>query len=80
MPIQKVERVERFGGLKYVSHEYFMFTLRMEYVFMHMFTPEKLVMMGSDLITNVYLELSASVNVRELICTFDYDGCSEADE
>lgn len=57
MPIQKVGRVELFGGLNYVCDTYFLFVLRMEYVFMAMFATEKLVMIGSDLITNVYNEL-----------------------
>ena len=35
----KVEKVELFGALKYVSREYFSFILCMEYVFMNIFTP-----------------------------------------
>ena len=73
MPIQKVERVELFGGLKYVCHAYFLFVLRLEYVFMTMFTTEKLVMIGGDLITNVYIELSSNRNVRGSICSFCCD-------
>ena len=80
MPLQKVERVELFGGLKYVCHEYFLFILRMEYVFMCMFTPEKLVMMGSGLITSVYNELSSSHNVTELIWSFSHGGCGEVED
>ena len=74
MPIQKVERVELFGGLKYVCRNYFLFVLRMEYVFMEMFTSEKLVMMGSDLITRVYIELSSNQNVRMLVRLFACGG------
>ena len=39
MPVQKVERVELFGGLKYISHAYFIFVLIMEYVLTHILTP-----------------------------------------
>ena len=80
MPIQKFERVELFGGLKYVSRAYFIFILRMEYVFMNMFTAEKLVMMGSDLISNVYTELLASVHVKRIIVALDSTSLGEADE
>ena len=68
MPVRKVEQVELFGSLKYVSRTYFFFVLRMECVFMCMLTTEKLVMMGGDLITNVYRELSSNQNVRESVC------------
>ena len=54
LPIQKVKRIELFGGLKYVFHAHFVLILRMEYVYTTMLTTEKLVMMGSDVITNVY--------------------------
>ena len=80
MPIQKVERVELFGGLKYVCDDYFFFILRMEYVFMSMFTPERLVMMGSGLITSVYNALSSSRNVIALVNTFCVGGCGEVDD
>ena len=79
MPIQKVERVELFGGLKYVCRDYFLFVLRMEYVFMEMFTSEKLVMMGSDLITRVYIELSSNQNVRMLVRSFACGGDKNQD-
>jgi len=77
LPLDKVERVELFGGLTYVNHDYFLLVLRMEYVFMNMFTAEKLVMMGSDLISNVYSKLSSNQNVKELVCLFT-GGCSDA--
>ena len=80
MPIQKVEHVELFGRLKYVCHDYFLFILRMEYVFMSMFTPERLVMMGSGLITSVYNALSSSRNVIALVNTFCVGGCGEVDD
>ena len=80
MPIQKVERVELFGGLKYVCDDYFFFILRMEYVFMSMFTPERLVMMGLGLITSVYNALSSSRNVIALVNTFCVGGCGEVDD
>ena len=51
LPIQKVEKL---GGLKYISDDYFVFIQCMEYGFMNLLTPEKLAMIGSDLITNVY--------------------------
>ena len=57
-----------------------MFVLRMEYVFMNMFTQEKLVLMGSDLITNVYKELLGNRNVRELIRKFDCGGFEQTDD
>ena len=80
LQIQKEERVELFGGLEYVSRAYFMFILRMEYVFMSMLTPEKLAMMGSSLITDVYQELSSNKNVKVLISTFGHGGCDETDD
>lgn len=80
MPVQKAERVELFSGLKYVSTEYYLFILQMEYVFMRTLTPEKLVMIGLDLITSVYNKLSANNGVRLLIGTFTCGGCKEADD
>ena len=70
LPFQKVETVELFGGLKYVSREYFMFILRMECVFMDIFTPEKLVMFGSDLISNVYHELLTNQHINHRVLSF----------
>lgn len=78
MPIQKVERVKLFGGLKYVSRSYFLFVLRLEYVFVSILTTEKLAMMGGDLITNVYNELVTNRNVRALVGSFCEMG--EADD
>ena len=57
-----------------------MFILRMEYVFTILLTPEKLVIMGSDLITNVYCELSSNRNVHCLIRSFDIGGSDDADD
>ena len=74
LSIHKVGRVELFGGLKHVSHAYFMFILRMEYVLTKILTPEKLVMMRSDLITNVYGELSSNPNDLRLIRSFYIGG------
>ena len=45
-----------------------------------MLTPEKLVMMGSSLITNVYGELSSNKNAKALISTFGHGDCNEADD
>ena len=70
LPMQKVERVEKLGGLKYISDDYFVFIQRMEYVFMNLLTPEKLAMIGSDLITNVYTELSNNTFVSAAIMQF----------
>ena len=80
MSIQKVERVELFGGLKYTSCEYYMFISRMEYVFMNLFTPEKLVIIGSDLVTNVFKELSSNPHVKTVIIAFDPKLFEEADK
>ena len=46
---------------------------------MGMFSAEKLVIMGSDLISKVYSELSSNQNVRELIMLF-CEGCDRVDD
>jgi len=80
LPIVKVEQVELFGGLKYVSREYFIFILRLEYVFMNLFSTEKLVMIGANLITNVYQELLSTVNVRSAAMSFVSGDSVQADD
>lgn len=47
---------------------------------MSLFDPEKLVVMGSDIITQVYNELSTNIHVMSLIVTFNVGGLDEADE
>ena len=65
-----MEQVEIFDGLQYVSDEYFTFVQRLEYVFMRLMTRENLMMMGSDLISNVYNELSTNASVSSIIMAF----------
>lgn len=71
IPIQKAEQREPFGSLNYISCKYFIFILHMEFVFMNMFTPEKLVMTSSDLITNI---------CKGKISLFDSSGFDDASE
>ena len=52
----------------------------MEFVFTSMLSLEKLISMVSDLITNVYKELSSDCHVRYLIRSFNYGGCECVDE
>ena len=70
LPVANVEQVEMVDGLKYVSTEYFIFIQRLEYVFMRLTTRGNLMMMGSDLISNVYTELSANSSVSSIIMAF----------
>ena len=70
IPSAKVEMVEQFGGLNYVSEDFFIFTERLEFIFRKTLTPELLIMNGSLLIQHVYLHLNADDAVLESIETF----------
>lgn len=70
MPTTKVERVELFGGLQFVLQDYFTFIQQLEFVFIQLLTKNNLIMMGSDLITNVYTELSTNSSVTSSILSF----------
>ena len=59
LPMQNVLRSFQFGGLCYVSEEYFHLIMRLEYIFVKSLTTTKLCVLGKDLIEcliNVYMQ------------------------
>ena len=43
LPTGKVDRMIRFGGLKYVTHQFFVFVVRMEVIYSHILSEEYIV-------------------------------------
>ena len=66
----KLERVKLIGGLQFVSQDYFTFMQRLEFVFIPLLKKDNLIVIGPDLITNVYNELSTNSFVILSIVSF----------
>lgn len=67
LPCGEVKRIDRFKGLKYCNTPFYEFVMRLESVFIELLHPEYLVMVGSDLISNVYESLSKNKGLRAMI-------------
>ena len=62
LPTEKVERMEKFGGLTYLNTDLYSFVENLEFVFKHTITSGLLVMNGLYLIQLVYKSLNTNDN------------------
>ena len=61
----KVKKNEMFGGLHFVSENFFHFVLRLEYVFVNCLTPVKLAVLGNRLMMHVHDKLNECNALRD---------------
>ena len=67
LPVKKVMRTQEFGGLKFVSKDFYHFVLRLEHVFVLTRTPNILAVLGHNIINRVYEDLVRSVPTRNMV-------------
>lgn len=53
LPTGKVDRMIRFGGLRYATRQYFIFVVRMEIIYSHILSEEYTVTLGPNLVDQI---------------------------
>ena len=77
LPLMKVGRVERFGGLQYANGEFYTFVERLEFMFRHTLTPKLLAMNGFYIIDLVHEILNTEECVRKIVSNFCEDNIDD---
>ena len=70
LPTGKVDRLIRFGGLKYATYQYFQFVARMEIIYCNMLSEEYIVTLGPNIVDRIRVALMTEKDVTDWLVDF----------